>query len=173
MGVQVIILIEDNVRYYSSFLPAIYTELLHHSRRLISEGVNVSDKILRMRARPKILLAGTYEEAWDAFSAFEDHVLGVISDIEFPADGSLSADAGLDFARTVRTQWPDVPVLLQSSNPAHAVAAEKVGATFLLKGSKTLLSDLSHFMTEYFGFGAFVFRTPDGKTVGTAHDLKS
>jgi CheY-like chemotaxis protein len=173
MGVQVIILIEDNVRYYSSFLPAIYTELLHHSRRLISEGVNVSDKIMRMRARPKILLSGTYEEAWDAFSAFEDHVLGVISDIEFPADGVLSLHAGLDFAKTVRTQWPDVPVLLQSSNPAHEVAAAKVGATFLLKGSKTLLSDLGKFMTEYFGFGDFVFRTPDGVTVGTAHDLRS
>lgn len=173
MGVQVIILIEDNVRYYSSFLPAIYGELLRHSRRLISEGVNVSDKIMRMRARPKILLTSTYEEAWDAFSAFEEHVLGVISDIEFPADGRLSVDAGIDFARTVREHWPDVPVLLQSSNPGHAAAASEVGATFLLKGSETLLADLGRFMTEYFGFGDFVFRLPDGTTVGTAHDLKS
>lgn len=173
MGVQVIILIEDNVRYYSSFLPAIYSELLRHSRRLISEGVNTSDKIMRMRARPKILLSSTYEEAWDAFSAFEEHVLGVISDIEFPADGRLSVDAGIDFARTVRAHWPDVPVLLQSSNPAHAAAASKVGATFLLKGSDTLLADLGRFMTLYFGFGDFVFRRPDGTRVGTAHDLRS
>jgi CheY-like chemotaxis protein len=173
MGVQVIILIEDNVRYYSSFLPAIYGELLRHSRRLISEGVNVSDKIMRMRARPKILLSSTYEEAWDAFTAFEDHVLGVISDIEFPADGRLSVDAGLDFARTVREHWPDVPVLLQSSNPSHAASAAEVGATFLLKGSETLLAELGRFMTEYFGFGDFVFRLPDGTTVGTASDLKT
>jgi CheY-like chemotaxis protein len=173
MGVQVIILIEDNVRYYSSFLPAIYSELLRHSRRLISEGVNVSDKIMRMRARPKILLSSTYEEAWDAFTAFEDHVLGVISDIEFPADGELSVDAGIDFARTVRVHWPDVPVVLQSSNPAHAAAASGVGATFLLKGSETLLADLGQFMTDYFGFGDFVFRLPDGTTVGAASDLKS
>ena len=93
MGVQVIIVVEDNVRYYSSFLPVIYAELLHHSRRLVSEAVNVSDKIMRMRARPKILLCSSYEEAWDAFTRFQDDVLGVISDIEFPSDGAPSATA--------------------------------------------------------------------------------
>src|SRR5215813_10611610 len=91
MGVQVIIVVEDNVRYYSSFLPVIYAELLHHSRRLVSEAVNVSDKIMRMRARPKILLCSSYEEAWDAFTRFQEDVLGVLSDIEFPAEGELSA----------------------------------------------------------------------------------
>jgi CheY-like chemotaxis protein len=173
MGVQVIILIEDNLRYYSSFLPVIYAELLHHSRRLVTEAVNVSDKIMRMRARPKILLCSTYEEAWEAFQQFQDDVLGVISDIEFPADGALSATAGLDFARQVRIQWPDVPVLLQSSNPAHAAGAAEVGATFLQKGSATLLADLRRFMIDYFGFGDFVFRRPTGAMVGMAHDLKS
>jgi CheY-like chemotaxis protein len=173
MGVQVILVIEDNVRYYSSFLPVIYAELLHHSRRLVSEAVNVSDKIMRMRARPKILLCSTYEEAWASFTEFQDDVLGVISDIEFPADGELSPTAGLDFARRVRTHWPDVPVLLQSSNLAHVAAAAEVGATFLLKGSATLLTDLRRFMIDYFGFGDFVFRRPSGAMVGMAHDLKS
>ncbi|MCW5804008.1 MAG: histidine kinase [Deltaproteobacteria bacterium] len=173
MGVQVIILIEDNVRYYSSFLPAIYGELLHHSRRLISEGVNTSDKIMRMRARPKILLCSTYEEAWEAFTMFQEDVLGVISDVEFPVEGKLSLEAGLDFARAVRAAWHDVPVLLQSSNPDHWVGAADVGATFLVKGSPTLLADLREFMTEYFGFGDFVFRAPDGTPVGRAYDLKS
>jgi len=173
MGVQVILVIEDNVRYYSSFLPVIYAELLHHSRRLVSEAVNVSDKIMRMRARPKILLCGSYEEAWEAFTQFHDDVLGVISDIEFPAGGAQSATAGLDFARGVRVDWPDVPVLLQSSNPAHAAAATEVGAAFLLKGSATLLADLRRFMIDYFGFGDFVFRRPSGAMVGMAHDLKS
>src|SRR5215468_10539801 len=130
MGVQVIIVVEDNVRYYSSFLPVIYAELLHHSRRLVSEAVNVSDKIMRMRARPKILLCGSYEEAWDAFTRFQDDVLGVISDIEFPAGGEQSTTAGLEFAQRVRADWPDVPVLLQSSNPAHAATAAELGATF-------------------------------------------
>ena len=173
MGVQVIILIEDNIRYYSSFLPAIYAELLHHSRRLISEGVNVNDKIMRMRARPKILLCSTYEEAWQMFNAFQDNVLGVISDIEFPSEGALSKTAGIDFARAVRALAPDVPILLQSSMPEHWVGAADVGATFLLKGSPTLLSDLRDFMIEYFGFGDFVFRQPDGKQLSRAHDLKS
>jgi CheY-like chemotaxis protein len=173
MGVQVIILIEDNVLYYSSFLPAIYAELLHHSRRLISEGVNVSDKIMRMRARPKIILCSTYEEAWDAFTEFRKHVLGVISDIEFPADGRLSIDAGLDFARAVRARTPDVPVLLQSSNPDHWIGASDVGASFLIKGSPTLLADLRRFMIEYLGFGDFVFRAADGSSAGRAYDLKS
>jgi CheY-like chemotaxis protein len=173
MGVQVIIVIEDNVRYYSSFLPVIYAELLHHSRRLISEAVNVSDRIMRMRARPKILLCGSYEEAWEAFTTFQDDVLGVISDIEFPADGDLSATAGLDFACSVRARWPDVPVLLQSSNPAHAAAAADAGTAFLLKESATLLADLRRFMIDYFGFGDFVFRRPSGAMVGRAHDLAS
>src|SRR5258708_4009668 len=173
MGVQVIILIEDNIRYYSSFLPAIYAELLTHSRRLVTEAVNVSDRIMRMRARPKILLCSTYEDAWEAFTAYQGDVLGVISDIEFPADGVLSVEAGLDFARAVRARWPDVPVLLQSSNPNHWVRAADVGATFLVKGSAMLLADLRQFMIEYFGFGDFVFRLPDGTKVGVAHDLKS
>jgi CheY-like chemotaxis protein len=173
MGVQVILVIEDNVRYYSSFLAVIYAELLHHSRRLVSEAVNVSDRIMRMRARPKILLSGSYEEAWDAFIAFQEDLLGVISDIEFPAGGKLSPTAGLDFARSVRADWPDVPVLLQSSNPAQAARAAEVGATFLLKGSATLLADLRRFMVDYFGFGDFVFRRPTGAMVGMAHDLKS
>jgi CheY-like chemotaxis protein len=173
MGVQVIVVIEDNVRYYSSFLPVIYAELLQHSRRLVSEAVNVSDKIMRMRARPKILLCSSYEEAWEAYTTFHDDVLGVIADIEFPAQGAMSPTAGLDFARSVRAHWPDVPVLLQSSNPAHATASAEVGATFLLKGSATLLADLRRFMIDYFGFGDFVFRRPTGAMVGLAHDLKS
>ena len=94
MGVQVIIVIEDNVRYYSSFLPVIYTELMHHSQRLAPEGVNPSHRLMRMQARPKILLCRTFEEAWQAFSAYPENVLGVISDIEFPMDGVMAPDGG-------------------------------------------------------------------------------
>ena len=87
VGVQVILLVEDNVRYYSSFLPTIYTELLHHSQRVIAEGLNLSQKILRMRARPKILLCTTWEEAEAAFVAYGEELLGIISDVEFPRGG--------------------------------------------------------------------------------------
>jgi CheY-like chemotaxis protein len=173
LGVQVILLVEDNVRFYSSFLPAIYTELLRQSQRLISEGENVSQKITRMRARPKILHSSSYEEAWAAFSRYSEHTLGVISDVEFPKEGRREARAGLELARRVRELCPDVPVLLQSTRPENAELARNVGAAFLLKGSPVLLQELRRFMLEDFGFGDFCFRTPDGGVVDRAADLRS
>jgi CheY-like chemotaxis protein len=172
VGVQVILLVEDSVRYYSSFLPAIYGEVLHHSRRLVAEGRNLSQKILRMRARPKILLCGTFEEAWSAYDAYREDLLGVISDIEFPKDGSWSAEAGLELARRIRAEQPDVPVLLQSSRPENESVARASGAEFLLKNSPTLITDLREFVLGNFGFGDFAFRLPDGTEVGRAVDLK-
>src|SRR5438876_2792622 len=114
-GVPVILLVEDNVRYYSSFLPVIYTELISQSQRLISEGVNLSHKLVRMRARPKILLATTFEEAWRLFSSYRPFLLGLISDVEFPRDGVTTPEAGFELARRVRAAAPDLPILLQSS----------------------------------------------------------
>ncbi len=171
-GVQVILLIEDNIRYYSSFLPTMYTEIINQSQSLITEGVNVAHKILRMRARPKILLCATFEEAWDYFSAYREDVLGVISDIEFPHEGRLDPLAGAEFARKVGAAYRDIPVLLQSSRTDTEPMAREVGAQFLLKGSPTLLEDLRSFMLNNFGFGDFVFRLPDGIAVGRARTLK-
>ncbi|MDD1756598.1 MAG: hypothetical protein LUQ39_07170, partial [Methanomassiliicoccales archaeon] len=172
-GVQVILLIEDNIRYYSSFLPMIYTEVINHSQSLIAEGLNVAHKILRMRARPKILLCASFEDAWDYFSAYQEDVLGVISDVEFPQEGRLNPEAGAEFARRVKQAWHDVPVILQSSRPESEALAREVGAEFLLKGSPTLLEDLRRFMVDNFFFGDFVFQLPDGTPVGRAKDLKS
>jgi CheY-like chemotaxis protein len=172
-GVRVILVVEDSVRYYSSFLPTIYTELISQSARLISEGVNLSHKLVRMRARPKILLCRTFEEAWDRFARFREHVLGVISDIEFPRHGELSREAGFELARLMKNAVPDLPILLQSSNRDNIGWAHGVGASFLLKGSETLLADLRRFMTEHFALGDFVFRLPDGTEVARAADLKS
>ncbi len=173
MGVQVIIVIEDNVRYYSSFLPVIYTELMHHSERLAPDGVNASHRLMRIQARPKILLCRTFEEAWGCFSTYRENVLGVISDIEFPVGGVMTPDAGVEFARRVRQAQYDVPVMLQSSVAANAALAEAAGASFLLKDSPLALHDLRSFMVEQFGFGDFVFKTPDRGEVGRANDLKS
>ena len=91
VGVQVVIAIEDNIRYYSSFLPLIYTEMLKQSQRLISEGINLSHKFLRMRARPKILLCSTYEEAWEYYEKYKEFILGIISDIDFPQHGQTGS----------------------------------------------------------------------------------
>ncbi len=172
MGVQAIILIEDSIRYYSSFLPVIYAELMRHARSLVPEGLNLSDKIMREQARPKILLCGTYEEAWHYFTEYEDRILGVIADIEFPKDGKVTAGAGVEFARHVRELQPDVPIMLQSSLPENEALAASVPAAFLLKGSPTLLHQLQQFMVDNLGFGDFVFRLPDGTVVGRAADLR-
>lgn len=173
VGAQVILLVEDNVRYYSAFLPEIYAELLYQSQRLLVEGVNVSHKIMRMRARPKILLSGSFEEAWDVFERYQEDLLGIVSDVNFPRGGRRCPDSGIALARLVRERWPDVPVLLQSSRPENEAPAREAGADFLLKGSPTLLHELRRFMLTNFGFGDFVFRTADGREVGRATDLRS
>jgi len=172
-GVQSIILIEDNVRFYSAYLPLIYTEIIKQSQRLISEGINLSHKFLRMRARPKILLCTTYEEAWEYYALYQDDILGIISDIDFSHNGKQDAHAGIEFARSVKVKHPDIPILLQSNVQQNEERARLAGASFLLKDSPTLLEDLRQFMVQYFSFGDFIFRTPDGVEVGRAHDLRS
>lgn len=173
VGVQSIIVIEDNVKFYSSYLPIIYTEILKHSQRLISESLNLTHKYIRMRARPKILLCTTYEEAWEYFEKYSEFILGVISDINFKHNGVKDPEAGLKFAQAVKRTHADIPVLLQSSNPDFMTKARQMNVSFLLKGSPTLLHDLQHFMISNFGFGDFVFYTQDGREVGQASDLKT
>ena len=102
MGVPVILVVEDNIRYYSSFLPVIYTELITQSRGLFSEGLNVAHKLVRMRARPKILLCSNYEEAAEQAIKYRDYLFGVVSDVEFPRGGELTPDAGFELANMVR-----------------------------------------------------------------------
>ncbi len=171
VGVQSIILVEDSIRFYSSYLPAVYTVVLKQSQSLLSEGINLSHKFLRMRARPKILLCSNHEEAWNYFRKYEDYILGVISDIDFQKDGKPDPKAGLEFARKVKELQPDVPVILQSSLPQNEELAKTIGSSFLLKDSPTLLEDLRKLMVRYFSFGDFIFRTEDGNVVGTASNL--
>lgn len=171
VGVQSIILIEDNISFYSSYLPLIYTEVLKQSQSLISEGINLSHKFLRMRARPKILLCSSFEEGWDYFEKYEEHILGIISDVDFTREGKRDPQAGILFAKKVKERKPDVPILLQSTNNSIGKLASSIGATFLEKDSPTLLEDLKYFMMHHFGFGDFIFRTDDGKEVGRAGNL--
>jgi len=171
IGVPVILVVEDNIRYYSSFLPALYTELITQSRRVIREGLNVAHKLVRMRARPKILLASNYEDAVREVLKYRDYLLGVVSDIEFPLGGELSTEAGFELARMVRKTVPDVPIVLQSSRTEFRAPAHAEGFSFLRKRSPTLLRDLRRFLTEQAGFGDFVFRLPDNTEVARAADL--
>jgi len=172
-GVPVLIVVEDSVRFYSSFLPAIYSEVMKLSQSIFSEGVNLYQRLLRMRARPKILLASTFEEAMAYFDRYRYNVMGVISDIQFPKDGKPSSTAGLELAQRIREARPEIPILLQSSNPAFQAEAEGVGTGFLLKGSPEMLEEIRHYLTSYSFFGDFVFRVPSGEEVGRARDLRS
>jgi CheY-like chemotaxis protein len=171
IGLPVILVVEDNIRYYSSFLPAIYTELITQSKRVIREGLNVAHKLVRMRARPKILLSSTYEDAVREAMRYREYLLGVVSDVEFPMAGALSTEAGFELARLIRKNVPDVPIVLQSSRTEFRAPAQAEGFSFLRKRSPTLLKDLRRFLTEQAGFGDFVFRLPDGLEVARAGDL--
>ena len=173
VGVQAIILVEDSVQFYSMYLPLVYTEILNQSQRLISEGVNMSDRFLRMRARPKILLCTDYEEAWAYYEKYEEFILGIITDVNFRRNGVKDPDAGFSFARNVRNRHTDISILLQSSNAEYEPKAREIGASFLQKGSPRLLHHLRNFMLDNFGFGDFVFRSSDGTEAGRATDMKS
>jgi CheY-like chemotaxis protein len=173
VGVQSILIVENDVRYYSAFLPQVYIEVMNQSRRLISEGINLSHRQLRQRARPKLLLCKTYEEAMAVFEKYRETVLGVISDIDFPRAGKPDPGAGLAFTRAVKAALPDIPVLLHSSQPDAEARAQSVGAAFLWKHSPDRLGTLRRFLIEQLSFGDFVFRTRDGREVGRAHDLIS
>jgi len=172
VGVRVIILVENSVRFYSSFLPLIYTETMQQTSALLSESINSANRLLRMRARPKILLAENFEEALALFKKYKKYLLGVISDIQFSKDGKTDESAGIQLAAMIKKEINDLPVLLQSSDDRNAEKAAECDAGFLNKRSPTLLNELSKFISRNFGFGAFVFRLPDGTELARAHNFR-
>jgi DNA-binding NarL/FixJ family response regulator len=172
-GVKSIILVEDSVRFYSAYLPLLYTEIVKQTQALMAEGVNRMQRLMRMRARAKILLASTFEEGEAIFREHSDHVLGVIVDARFPKDGVTAGEAGIEFIRMVKAADPEIPVLMQSSEPDNAEVAAALGAAFIDKSSPTLLAEVRDFLTDSLGFGDFVFRNPDGGIITTAKDLRS
>ncbi len=171
IGVPVLLVVEDNIRYYSAFLPVIYTELIKQTRRVIQEGINVAHKLARMQARPKILLSSNFEDAARLVQEYRNYLFGLVSDVEFPWEGKLSPEAGFELAHMVKSLVPDVPVVLQTSRTEFRPRAHAAGYSFLRKRSPTLLKDLRRILTEQFGFGDFVFRLPDGNEVGRAKDM--
>ena len=163
-GVQAILLVEDSVRYYSSFLPVIYTELIDHSHNLMPEGINLSHKLMRLQARPKILLCRTFEEAWERLRDATGRTSSASSPTSSSrASGVLAPRAGVELARRVRDRRsPTSRSCCSRAGRENEALAREAGAAFLLKGSPLLLQELRHFMVENFGFGDFVFRLPDG-----------
>jgi len=171
-GVQAIILVEDEPRFYSVYLPHIYTEVTIQTGRLMTEGVNLSHRLLRIRARPKILLAQTYEEAWELYERFAGNVLGIISDVSFPRAGELDPEAGIRLAEKIREHDEDLPILLQSMDGEHLASAATVQADFLSKRSPHLLEQLRQYILDHFGFGDFIFKLPDGTPIDRASDMR-
>lgn len=172
-GVPVIILVEDSISFYSSYLPTIYTELVNQIQTVVSEEPTLSLKFNRTRARPKVLLANTFEEAWGLFQEYRDYLLGIISDVRFPRGGKVDFSAGLELTRQVRDAYEDLPILLQSREEMYAHDAAELQVAFVRKDSHNLLQQLRRFIIDNFGFGDFVFYMPDGEEVGRAHNLFS
>lgn len=171
-GVKSILLVEDSPWFYSSYLPLIYADIIQQVQNLIEEGKNFADKMLRQRARPKIFLARSYEEAVACYRTYRQSLLGIIADLEFPGAAGVQESAGLQLARFVREDDPEMPILIQSSNADQRRAVEREGLSFVDKNSRVLLQSMSGFMKQYFGFGDFVFRMPDGREVMHARNLR-
>lgn len=171
-GVRSIMLIEDSVQFYSSYLPMLYTEILKQSHALTAESANRAQRIMRMRARPKVLLARTFEESMHSFERHQNHLLGVIVDAAFPKDGKMDPTAGFSVIRRLRERAPELPLLMQSDSQ-NASSAGAAGVTFIDKNSPTLLANLREFMQQHLGFGDFVFRGPDGAVISRAPDLRT
>jgi CheY-like chemotaxis protein len=171
-NVRAIILIEDSPHFYSSYLPLIYTEIIQQAQILVEEGKNFSDKLLRQRARPKILHATNFEEAWRYFHRYRNVLLGVITDLTFQMNGVESEHAGTAFIQRVRQKNPDMPILVQSSQADELHAIEKLGVKFVNKYSRMLLQEVREFMKTDFGFGDFIFRMPDGEEIDRARNLR-
>jgi len=170
--VRAILVIEDSPLYYSSYLPLIYTEIFEQTRNLLADGVNDLDRMWRIRARPKVLLASSYEEASKLYRKYKDHILGIISDVRLPRRGVQDPQAGIAFLKRVRKADQEMPILVQSSELGNQAAASALGAGFVDKNSPDLLRETRHFLRSNFGFGDFVFRMLSGDEIARAGTLE-
>ena len=177
VGVQAILLVEDSVRYYSTYLPELYKLILAQTHEFLAETINEQQRKIRKRSRPKILLATNLDDAMAMYEKYKSNLLGVISDVGFTVHKGEGPemeklDAGLDLVEHIRKDDPMMPILLQSSQDSISVEAERLGVGFLRKYSKTLMLQLSDYIKEEFAFGDFVFRDADRMECGRAANLR-
>jgi len=171
--VRVILLVEDSPQYYSRYLPLLYSIVLEQTKRII-EDVSTDElyKVLRMRARPKILLASNFEEAQEILNKFRDYMLCLISDVKFDKNGKSFNQAGFELVKYARGLNGDLPTIIQSYNPENARMAYQLKTTFIDKNSETLVQDFKSFITHYLGFGNFIYRDKEGSQIAVARSLK-
>ncbi|MDM8552195.1 PEP/pyruvate-binding domain-containing protein [Desulfobacterales bacterium HSG2] len=171
--VRILILVEDSPIYRSSFLPLLYKEIVKQTQKVLGEGLNEDHRLLKMRARPKILLAENYEEAISLCEKYRSFLFGIISDTRFPKEGEMQADAGFVLLSKIRKDIPDLPLLLMSSEPENREKAARLSAMFLDKNSPdSLTKKVHHFFLNHLGFGDFVFQMPDGTEIDRARRLR-
>lgn len=177
-GVRAILLVEDSVRYYSTYLPLLYTLILHQNSVAISDALNEKQQVQRKRARPKVLMATCYDEAVELYEKYKSNLLGVISDIGFvlhkgDKPNTEKLDAGVGLCQLIRQDNPTMPILMQSSQASMSVVAKQLGVGFIMKTGKTLTQELSDYIGREFGFGDFVATHPvTGQEIARAHDLE-
>ena len=163
VGVQMILLVEDSIRFYSSVLPNLYKFVLNQSQEFATEALNAHLSTFRMRGRPKIVLARNYEEAMHLYNRYKKNVLGVITDVRYSREGIVDPMAGIKLMSEIRKQDPFVPLILQSSESGNEKFCAQFDASFVDKNSKKMNVDLRDIVSDNFGFGDFVFRNPDTK----------
>ena len=173
VGVQVILFVEDSIHFYSSIVPHLYKFVFKQSRSFMTEALNDHEQMLRMRGRPKILLARTYEEGMAIYEKYKNNMLGVITDVSYPQDGVKNKMAGINLCNEIRKQDKHIPLIVESTEEANHISADLVNADFLNKMSKTLLLELREKITDNFGFGDLVFFHPKtGVEEARAKNLK-
>ncbi len=171
-GVRVLILVEDSPLYRSFFLPLIYREVVHQTQAVLEESLNQEHRLLKMRARPKIMVAENYEQALDLFNRFQPFVFGVMSDTRFPMDHQVVADAGARLLAKIKAQVPHLPLLLLSSESENRQLAENLQIQFVDKNSPRLAAEVHGFFLDFLGFGDFVFRLADQTEIGRAGSFR-
>lgn len=171
--VQAVLIVEDSPKYYSRYLPAVYSAILEQTQKLIEE-VNTDElyKVLKLRARPKVLHACTYEEAIHYYNMYQDIIVCVITDIRFPKDRKEDSNAGFELVKYIQAYNSFIPILMQSSEQENIKKASELGTMFLNKLSESLIQDIKYFISFHLGFGNFVFRSNEGQQLAVAKNLK-
>lgn len=169
---NVILLVEDSAKYYSRYLPLLYSIVMEQTQLLIEDVTNDElYKILRMHARPKILLVSNYEEAVDIINRYREFLLCVITDVKFERAGKLDNAAGLELVKFAKEQIPDIPTVIQSSDEENAGSAYALKSVFINKNSDVLIQEIKSFIHYYLGFGNFIFRDSEGREIATARTM--